>query len=294
MLDTNWLCCPICHTSLSAGGNTLRCPNGHAYDVAREGYVNLLAGRRGARRSEQGGDTRAMLAARRRFLERGYYDPVAETIGNLVAGHIGMLPPVGVAGRLVLDLGCGEGYYLGKVREALSAAGKCEVIQFGGLDLSKEAARLAARRHPACAFAVADLNHRLPVVDAAGDVLLNVFAPRNPAEFRRIIAPEGLLVVVIPGADHLRELRDTLGLLAIEEEKERRVVERFAGLFAPLPPRTLDYRLDLAREDVHDLVLMTPNAWHLTPEARAAVGALDGARTHAAFRILPFRPEAQG
>lgn len=294
MLDANWLCCPSCHESLFVVGNELRCPRGHAYDIAREGYVNLLAGRRGARRPAQGGDTREMLAARRRFLERGYYDPLAETIGDLVGEQLARPALAGADRRLVLDLGCGEGFYLGKLREALRAAGKGEAVRFGGLDLSKEAVRMAAKRYPGCAFAVADLNHRLPVANATCDVLLNVFAPRNPAEFRRVIVPDGLLLVVIPGADHLRELRDRLGLLAIEEEKERRVVERLAGLFAPLPPRTLDYRLDLDREGLRDLVLMSPNAWHLTLEAEAAIEASDGARTRAVFRILPFRPVSRG
>ncbi len=293
MLPDGWLRCPICDGPLTRSANALRCPRGHAFDIAHEGYVNLLPARgKGGGRPEASGDTRAMVAARRRFLERGYYDPLSDALNKLATRHLreGAAAGAGAREPAILDAGCGEGYYLGRLRRALLADGGSGEARCCGVDVSKEAVRAAARRYPECAFAVADINRRLPLPDAACAVLLDIFAPRNPGGFRRVLAPDGLLLVVIPGPDHLREVRATFRLLAIEEEKERRVIERLAGRFAPLATRALDYDITLDPEVLRDLVAMTPNAWHLPPEARAATGGADTLRTRASFRILPFRP----
>lgn len=249
------LTCPICCASLAPTGKTLRCPRGHAFDVTREGYVNLLARRRS-------GDTREMLVARRAFLERGHYDALSDAIGDVVVSHVGAIPAGARRRGYLLDSGCGEGYHLGRLMRRLGplvARGRGSYV---GIDSSKEAARLAARRYPAACFAVADVWDRIPVADHSLDVLLDVFAPRNPAEFARVVRPGGLLVIAIPGPSHLLELRQALPLLGIQEGKEDHIREQFTGAFTLQSTPRLSYRLSLQADDVRSLIQMTPNAFH--------------------------------
>lgn len=270
--------CPICHEGLARTDKTLRCPAGHSFDLAREGYVNLLG--HGAP-----GDTAAQLRARRAFLGRGFYAPLAERVAGGLLAHLAAWPG-GADPPAVLDAGCGEGYYLGQVAAACRAAG--QPARLGGADSARDAVRLAARAVPDAAFVVADIWQRLPVADGALAGLLNLFAPRNPLEFARVLAPRGLLLVVIPGPDHLAELRAALPLLGIEADKEAKVQAAFADSFAPQPAQALTYRLALDPAALVDLVAMTPSAPHLSESDQQAVAALGAVETTASFRLLPF------
>jgi 23S rRNA (guanine745-N1)-methyltransferase len=268
------LTCPVCHQPLNLQDRNLRCEQNHSFDLAREGYVNLILGHK---RPKIQGDDRVMLAARRRFLARGHYDALSQTIIKIVLDH-SVEQDAGV-----LDIGCGEGYYLGQLQPLLPA-GACSF----GLDVAKDAVRLAAKRYPASRFIVADVNGRIPFADQSIHVLLNIFAPRHPAEFARIAAPGGLLLVVIPGADHLRELREALGLLDIEAGKQQRITGQLAGLFTLQNVQPVTIPLDLHQPDLTDLVQMTPNYWHLTPERRAQLQAMTRLPTTARFELLAF------
>lgn len=196
------LACPFCQMRLRQVGAALKCENGHSFDMAKEGYVNLLAQKRT-------GDTKEMLKARRDFLESGLYAPLSDAINELVRAHLRDAP-----GPLhVLDAGCGEGYYLDRLQRALaSQQDSCYI----GLDVSKEAIKMAAKRYPQLFFVVADVKQGLVLVDNAFHAILNIFAPRNPAEFARVIAQSGILITVIPAPEHLLSLRSALGLLSIE------------------------------------------------------------------------------
>src|SRR5581483_10720478 len=152
------------------------------FDVAREGYVNLL-------RKKQVGDTREMLQARRSFLEDGFYQPLSDTLNALVDSYLREIP----SPANVLDAGCGEGYYLGRLQRSLDQK---EQHCFLGLDIAKDGIRMAAKRYQAASFVVANLKERLVIADQAIHVLLNIFAPRNPAEFARVMVPAGRLIVV--------------------------------------------------------------------------------------------------
>lgn len=265
------LICPYCAAALTRAGNALRCRRGHAFNIARSGYADLLPARR---RGAAAGDTRAMLLARRRFLDRGHYRPIAVALGAAVAGHLAGLPPTVRGGaRCIADAGCGEGYYLDRVRDALPARADPGALAFIGSDVSREAAALAARRTPAINIVAADSWGRLPYRTASLMALLNLFAPRNPAEFARIVAPGGLLAIVIPAADHLRELRATLPLLSIQAGKRAAILAQFVGAFALVEAVPLAFTLELTGEDAADLLRMTPNAHHLTDTAIAARAA---------------------
>ena len=247
-LFEGWLVCPVCGEPLllagpvaptssadSPGGGivtpaardagSVRCERGHSFDLAREGYLNLL-------RSKRTGDSKEMLLARRDFLERGHYQPLAEALADTVAAFLGERAGAGDCPLRVLDAGCGEGYYLDRLGRRLSAApGLAETLLIG-LDSAKEAIRLSAKRLWDAALLVADLKERLPIADASVDAILNVFAPRDLAELARVLVPGGLLLIAIPSPDHLVELRLAHGLLGIEEQKLERLLEALVPHFA--------------------------------------------------------------
>jgi 23S rRNA (guanine745-N1)-methyltransferase len=268
------LTCPVCHQALNLQDRRLRCEQNHSFDLAREGYVNLMLGHK---RPKIQGDDKVMLAARRRFLGKDHYQPLSDAINKIVLAH---LPE---QNRVVLDIGCGEGHYLGQLQPLLPA-GTCTF----GLDVAKEAARLAAKRYPASRFVVSDVNGRIPFTDQSIHALLNIFAPRHPAEFARITAPGGLLLIVIPGPDHLHQLRREFDLLNIEAEKHSRLVEQMSGLFALQKTQLLAIDLNLTQPDLTDLVQMTPNYWHMLPQKQAQLQAIPHFQTTAHFQILTF------
>lgn len=253
------LVCPLCRESLdlSADGRVVRCRGGHAFDVARQGYLNLLGGA-GAPKNA---DTPAMIAARARFLGNGHYAPIADRLLALAALS-------GVAAPAVLEVGAGTGYYLARLLRGLADSRGI------ALDVSAAAARRAAGAHPAVGSVVADVWQQLPVADGSIDVLLDVFAPRNAAEFARVLSPTGVLLVVTPAPEHLQELRDGLGLLDIQADK----LEQLQGTLSPHltlgTQELLQLTLSLDRAAQSDLVAMGPNAFHRTPtEIEARVGS---------------------
>ncbi|HLJ79980.1 MAG TPA: methyltransferase domain-containing protein [Ktedonobacterales bacterium] len=294
------LVCPICAEPLILTSATCSCSRGHSFDVAREGYVNLLVGGiRGA-----AGDTKEMLRARRTFLERGFYAPLSERLNALAVRYLtpGPAPrtergaadtdvgalPAAPAMPIVLDAGCGEGYYFGRLREALNARLGAGVFSYVGIDVAKEAARLAAKRYPDIHFAVADVKSRMPVADGSVALLLNVFAPRNPAEFARTVATGGTLLIAIPNPRHLVELRERYGLLGIEPEKEHHILAQLAPAFALAESAPLEYGMDLSSEDVRQLLQMTPNARHRERQGWQEAHH-EAAQVTASFVVLAFR-----
>ncbi|MEV6372821.1 putative RNA methyltransferase [Micromonospora musae] len=276
------LVCPVCGEPLSEtpAGTTraLRCPRGHSFDVARQGYVNLLAGR-----APHPGDTAEMVAARADFLAAGHYDLISAALADAAEAAIG--PAVG-AYPLVVDAGAGTGRHLAAVLAALpDAVGLA-------LDVSKPALRRAARAHPRVAAALADTWQRLPVADASVALLLNVFAPRNGAEFHRVLDPAGALLVVTPAADHLAELIGPLGLLRVDPAKQDRVAGSLGGHFTCAEEMVHRRELTLTRPEVATLVGMGPSAWHTDPAGLAArvAAVAEPVRVTAAIRLAVWRP----
>jgi len=283
------LICPICSGPLDEADGTFRCPKGHAFDRAREGYIHLLPAGHG--RSGIQGDTAEMVRARRRFLERGYYEPLARAIEARVLGHLagrGAVRADGAAPPTIIDVGCGEGYYIGRLERAVAAAGGDGC--FVGVDISRDAVRLAARAHRGVRFIVNDVHHRICVADRSADVVLDVFAPRNPREFARIVREDGLVLVVVPGDDHLEELRGVVPLLRIGEAKEERTAERLGERFELAGREGLRYTIEPTGDDVADLLRMTPNRWHLDEAALALAAAADRLSITVSVALLAFRP----
>ncbi|MGH3290452.1 MAG: putative RNA methyltransferase [Trebonia sp.] len=255
--------CPVCGGPVQVGAGQVTCARGHGFNIARQGYVSLTSGRGGPGT----GDSAAMVLARDRFLGGGHYRPVADALSALAAQHLPTQVDLGGAG-LVLDLAGGTGYYLALVLDALDAClGAC-------VDLSAPALRRAARAHPRAAALGADAWQHLPLADGSAALVLSVFGPRNPAEIRRVLAPDGALVVATPGPDHLAELRQSLGLIGIDERKSARLAEAY-GDYASTTETTVRYQLRLGHADLTDLVAMGPSARHIgADELAARVAAL--------------------
>ncbi|WP_091459008.1 putative RNA methyltransferase [Micromonospora inyonensis] len=303
--------CPVCAGSLASAtagtAQALRCPRGHSFDIARQGYVNLLAGR-----TPHTGDSAAMVAARADFLAAGHYDVVSSALADAAARALAdhrpstgtptdrATPtdpaparptptdtvPAGGAYPLVVEPGAGTGRHLAAVLAALpDAVGLA-------LDVSKPALRRAARAHPRAGAALADTWQRLPLADASVAVLVNVFAPRNGAEFRRVLDPTGTLLVVTPVADHLAELVDALDLLRVDPAKAERVAGSLAGHFTGIGTTQHRARLTLTRSEVETLVGMGPSAWHTEPARIAArIAALaEPVTVTAAVQLSRYRP----
>ena len=261
-----YLRCPVCgHRLDRSDDQALRCHQGHSFDIARQGYVNLTAGR-----SPHPGDSAEMIADRSTFLAEGHYDFIARALAETVRADDG----------LVLDAGTGTGDYLARVLHALPAAPGL------GIDVSKPALRRAARAHPRAGAALADLWRPLPLADASVTVLLNVFAPRNGPEFRRVLRPDGMLLVVTPAQDHLKELVETHGLIRVDPDKADRVAESLGNSWRTESSVTHRHTMRLTAARTRTLIGMTPSARHIPLDR---VQATETTAT-AAITLTLYRP----
>nr|BFD80682.1 methyltransferase domain-containing protein [Streptomyces sp. Xyl84] len=247
-LSLDLLRCPTCRARhLRPDRGALRCPVGHTFDIARHGYAGLLTGTR-----PTSGDDTAMVQARDRFLSTGAYAPIREVGARLAADAVSEQPTV-------LDVGCGTGYYLAGVLGQLPGARGL------GLDTSVRALRSAARAHDRAAAVAWDVFRPLPLIDKAADAVLNVFAPRNPAEFHRVLHPTGRLIVIRPTGRHLAELRGRLpAMVTVDPAKEQRLHRALDPFFEAAVTEQVEYPAHLSRPDALDLVAMTPSARHVS------------------------------
>jgi 23S rRNA (guanine745-N1)-methyltransferase len=280
--------CPLCGGRLTvqnrtAGGSRprLQCGAGHSFDAARQGYYNLLVGKGTVFEA----DSAEMVAARFNFLDAGHYRPLADAVSRAVLALVRPGTPF-----TVLDSGTGTGHYLRVVLDDVSrVTGDVTAV---ALDISKFALRRAARLNPEAVNLVCDVWQPLPVEDAAVDVVTVIFAPRNAAEFARVLHPDGRLVVVTPRAGHLASLAAEAGMLAIEDHKDARLAESLAGFFVPESARDVNIRLRLTPTQMTDLAFMGPAGHHLDHDALTAKLGLQDAVSdvEALFRITVFRP----
>jgi 23S rRNA (guanine745-N1)-methyltransferase len=274
-----YLRCPVCAGDLAGDERVLRCVTGHSFDIARQGYAGLLTGNAHIGTA----DTADMVAARAEFLDGGHFAPLAELIAERAAAGA---PDEGC----VLDAGAGTGYHLGAVLDRLP--GRPGVA----LDVSKHALRRAAKAHPRIGALTWDVWRPLPVRTGTVGVLLDVFAPRNAAEFHRVLRPDGILLVVTPAARHLQELVGPLGLLTVDPRKPERVADAIGERFRPAGTWPLELPMRLAHGEITALVAMGPSARHTDPEdLRKRISALpEPVLVTAAFevRLFDVRPES--
>ncbi|MGO8786926.1 MAG: methyltransferase domain-containing protein [Terriglobia bacterium] len=254
------LLCPVrgCHLALVREERRLLCARGHSFDVARSGYINLLQPQE--RRSRQPGDTAAALAGRRRLHDLGVSEPLLRAISETVAAS---------AREVVLDAGCGDGFYLGTLARQ-------HKLDAHGIDISIPAIDAAARRYPECEWVVANADRVVPYADRSFTLILSITGRMNPAEFRRVLRDDGRLVVAIPGPDDLIELRGK------GRDRVARTVETFARDFTLVDQRRSTTTADLDAAAVRDVLhsIYRP-LWSQPVEAMRVTFSLD---------MLLFRP----
>jgi 23S rRNA (guanine745-N1)-methyltransferase len=257
LMERTILTCPLCGGNLTQEGKTWSCPKNHSFDVAKQGYVNLLPVQQ--KHSKNPGDTRDMVAARRSFLEKGHYAPIARRVAEL-------LRPVLPESPTVLDAGCGEGYYLSQLQAALGTG------DFLGVDISKEAVRYAAGRNKNALWITASAAH-LPVGSGSLDAVMSMFALTVPEEFSRVLKPQGYFLEVTAGRGHLMGLKSLIYSELIEKQEKHPDCPGFRLV----SQETLEFPISLEEPgEVQELLSMTPHFWRITKEGAQRAAAAEG------------------
>ena len=236
------LVCPVCGEQLHQQDRAFVCSNRHSFDIARQGYVNLLTVQQ--KHSLAPGDTREQVLSRRSFLEAGFYAPIVQTLIETAKKY-------GITGE-ILDIGCGEGWYSAQLAEALN-------LPLTGLDISKEAVRCAAAKYKGHQWLCATAAH-IPVSDGAAGLITSLFALTLPEEFRRVLSPNGLYFQVLAAEDHL------LGLKSIIYEeihhKEKDTVPELPG-FERLESIPIRFSFTVEGQQILNLFSMTPHVFRI-------------------------------
>lgn len=268
------LACPLDGLPLQIQGQSWRCPSGHCFDIASTGQANLLPVQ--YKRSRDPGDSKEMVAARRRFLNAGHYQPIAAAVSQLVLD--GMAPQADFS---CLDAGCGEGYYL----RQLAAAGAGQTLALLGLDISKWAVQAAARQERRGTWVVGS-NARLPVLPGTLDCVLCLFGFPVYGEFARVLKAGGRLLQVDAGPEHLRELR---AIIYPHLKPERGGEMPVPAGFSAGARSVVRYSLQLAgAEQIADLLAMTPHLYRASAEGRARAAALTSLTLSVDVRLASF------
>jgi 23S rRNA (guanine745-N1)-methyltransferase len=252
--------CPVrdCRLALIREEKRLVCARGHSFDVARSGYVNLLQPQ--DRRSEQPGDTADAVAGRRRLHDLGVTEPLLRGIANILAAK---------PEDIVLDAGCGDGFYLGSLAREVG-------FEAHGIDISTAAIDAAAHRYPACEWIVANADLLLPFDDRSFSLVLSITGRMNPAEFRRVVSNDGRLLIAIPAPGDLLELRGA------GRDRTARTIETFAENFKLIDQRAITTVADLDADAVRDVLHSIYRPMRTKPpEATRVTFSLD---------LLLFRP----
>ena len=261
------LACPIDGARLEFHGKQVDCENGHVFDIARQGYVNLLPVQH--KRSKQPGDSKEMVSARTRFLDSGVYEPVADKLAEIACAQVS-----GDKETCFMDAGCGEGYYFNYVFNSLKNKEGCGDLSFVGLDISKEAIVGAAKRNKQITWLVGT-NRQPPLEPASVDVITCVFGFQSFEGFEKILRPGGRVVLVEPGPDHLQELRE----LIYSDVRKTDPPDLFGVAEAGYVVRDrqpLQFRTGaISNRQINDLLVMTPHFYRANKQGREAAQKLD-------------------
>ena len=265
--------CPKCKSLLKViDGGVAKCPLGHSYDRAKEGYYNLLLSSVGGVH----GDNREMVLARRAFLDTGAYRPLSSRVAELATEHTR-------DGGLLLDCGCGEGYYTHIINATAKNANK--TLHIHGFDISKDAVRLAAKRDGELKLAVAS-SYDLPIADGTFDTATNVFSPLALEETLRVLRAGGTFIMAIPAERHLFGLKSVLYDTPYLNEVDS---DELSG-FELISREKIAYRLNLdTPEKIRSLFMMTPYAYRTSASGRARLEALSSLTTEIEFYLFVYK-----
>lgn len=273
-----WIC-PACQSLLEQSETNWQCDNGHHYDQAKEGYLNLLLAHQ--KRSKEPGDNKQMINARRAFLEQNYYQPMAEALVKSIDETLSN------TNLRIFDAGCGEGYYLDYLHQQLLLNGRGVVS--GGVDISKVAIQKAARKYKSPSFAVAS-TFALPVGSFAMDAIIQVFAPSSEQEILRCLSPQGIWLQVNPGEEHLQEIK----ALIYDEVQTHKIDQSIAEGFELISEQSLKFDFSLkSSQSQLDLLMMTPYYWSASAEALEKLKSpIENVTAHFHIKVLQKSSEA--
>jgi 23S rRNA (guanine745-N1)-methyltransferase len=261
------LACPLDGLQLKLQGNMLKCPQGHSYDIARQGYVNLLPVQQ--KKSRDPGDSKEMVAARGRHLDNGFFEPVAYRLDELSLSFLGSGSSV-----TCVDAACGDGYYLDHFHQRLQQGNEAVKVSLTGLDISKWAIMAAAKRNRHITWVVGNSQHA-PVMTHSVDMLWSVFGFSHLQGFRKMLNDTGRLVLVDAGPDHLIELREII-YPELRKTAACGSADVLGAGFRQIDAQSLSYRtLPLSRQQLADLLLMTPHLYRASHAGKQAVSRID-------------------
>lgn len=264
------LMCPVCRQPLNLTERTWRCEQGHSYDVAKQGYVNLHVVQH--KHSKNPGDTPESVDARRAFLQGGYYQPLQQAVVDL-------LKQLDVKVKAILDIGCGEGYYTSAMQQV--------VEHCVGVDIAKTAVQRAAKLNPEVTWVVGT-GATLPVLDHSMDACTSLFSPIPQAEIARVLKDEGYLIVVTPASEHLYAMREAL-FEQVNPHTPEKFVEQLQDLFELKQEQIIDAPFVLEQQALKNLIAMTPYAYKASPERRSQLEQHSQLEVTASFQIYVFQ-----
>ncbi|ENU78958.1 methyltransferase domain-containing protein [Acinetobacter baumannii] len=267
-MTTQNLMCPVCRQRLELASKTWRCEQGHSYDIAKQGYVNLHVVQH--KHSKNPGDTPESVDARRAFLQGGYYQPLQQAVVHLLKD---------LKAKMVLDIGCGEGYYTSAMQQV--------VEQCIGVDIAKNAVQRAAKLNDKVTWVVGT-GATLPVIDQSMDVCTSLFSPIPQTEILRVLKDGGYLIVVTPATDHLYAMREAL-FEQVNPHTPQKFVEQLQDLFELKEQQVIDAPLVLDQQALKNLIAMTPYAYKASPERRMQLEQKAHLQVTASFQIYLFQ-----
>ncbi|EPR0150662.1 putative RNA methyltransferase [Acinetobacter baumannii] len=267
-MTTQNLMCPVCRQRLELVSKTWRCEQGHSYDIAKQGYVNLHVVQH--KHSKNPGDTPESVDARRAFLQGGYYQPLQQAVVHLLKD---------LKAKMVLDIGCGEGYYTSAMQQV--------VEQCIGVDIAKNAVQRAAKLNDKVTWVVGT-GATLPVIDQSTDVCTSLFSPIPQTEILRVLKDDGYLIVVTPATDHLYAMREAL-FEQVNPHTPQKFVEQLQDLFELKEQQVIDAPLVLDQQALKNLIAMTPYAYKASPERRMQLEQKAHLQVTASFQIYLFQ-----
>ena len=285
IISADNLACPIDKLALTKRAGSYQCSNGHSFDIAKQGYINLLPVQH--KRSKDPGDSKAMVQARARFLDNGFYKSVADDLSSLVLKYISEIKT-----SCILDAGCGEGYYLSQLINATKELDNDNDIAFAGIDISKPAIIAASKRNKQASWIVGT-NSQPPFLKQSIDLIFCVFGFHSFSGFSNVLKPGGKVILVEPGANHLQELR---AIIYAETATEKTVSPPIASNdYSVIETHTLQFQVNLeSNELILDLLSMTPHLFRASHQGKANIETMDSLKLTAdmIFRVFEYQPSA--
>ena len=264
------LTCPVCKDELLFENKTAKCKNNHSFDIAKEGYVNLLSSHKSG---DSTGDNKEMALSRRSFLEKGFYSPLADAVGSCIEKYTS-------DGDNVLDICCGEGYYTDVLAKKYDR-------RWYGFDLSKNMVRLAAKRHTDAQFFVANIAS-IPIKSNSVSLAFHLFAPFHSGEFARILRNDGVIVTAVPGKEHLFGLKSVLYEKPYYNDEKPPLADGLELIDTIRVKRTIEL---CSKQDIKALFQMTPYYYHTPSEGMKKLDTLETLSTPIEF-VLPVYKKA--